>query len=176
MATCQLNVRVEVALARRLRQTAKAQHITPGVLVAQALELLLAGNSKSPAPALSTDSKPLLAALAALEQRVEALERGHAPEAQPAPKQGPLQWDGHPLPDRRLTPAEAEGLFTLPQVAEALGLGGGGSAITNWIAREARKLNGEVPLGAVYRGWRLRGKGLLPGGQKPGWLWEAAAG
>lgn len=104
-----------------------------------------------------------------------ALEQGQAeaqPPNAPVPAQARLQWDGQPLPDRRLTPAEAEGLATLPQVAEALGLGGGGSAITNWIARESRKRGGEVPLGAVYRGWRLRGKGLLPGGQKPGWLWE----
>lgn len=140
--------------------------------MAQALELLLAGNSKSPAPALSADSSALAEALAALEQRVGALERGQAPEA-PLKAPAPTPWDGQPLPDRRLTPAEAEGLVTLPQVTKALGLSGGGSAITNWIARESRKRGGEAPLGAVYRGWRLRGKGLLPGGQKPGWLWEA---
>ena len=148
-------------------------------MVAQALELLLVGNSKGSTPALSTDSKRLAAALAALEQRVALLEQASPPAPPPAL---PASFErvitaAHlgealPLPDRRLTPAEAAGLVTLPQVAEALGLSGGGSAITNWIAREARKRGGEVPLGAVYRGWRLRGKGLLPGGQKPGWLWE----
>jgi hypothetical protein len=31
-------------------------------------------------------------------------------------------------------------------------------------------------VGSIYRGHRLRGKGLLPGGQKPGWLWEQISG
>ena len=75
-----------------------------------------------------------------------------------------------PLPDRRLNPEESAGLVTLPELAEALGLAGG-SAVTNWIARETAKRAGD-PVGAVYRGHRLRGKGLLHRGQKPGWLFE----
>ena len=78
-----------------------------------------------------------------------------------------------PLPERRLSPDEAAGLVTLPELAQALGLAGG-SAVTNWIAREAAKRGGD-PVGAVYRGHRLRGKGLLPGAQKPGWLFERVA-
>jgi hypothetical protein len=78
-----------------------------------------------------------------------------------------------PLPKRRLTPDEAAGLVTLPELAAALGLAGG-SAVTNWIAREAAKRGGD-PVGAIYRGHRLRGKGLLPGAQKPGWLFERVA-
>lgn len=78
-----------------------------------------------------------------------------------------------PLPERRLTPDEAAGLVTLPELAAAVGLAGG-SAVTNWIAREAAKRSGD-PVGAVYRGHRLRGKGLLPGAQKPGWLFERVA-
>jgi hypothetical protein len=78
-----------------------------------------------------------------------------------------------PLPERRLSPDEAAGLVTLPELAESLGLAGG-SAVTNWIAREAAKRGGD-PVGAVYRGHRLRGKGLLPGAQKPGWLFERVA-
>jgi hypothetical protein len=79
-----------------------------------------------------------------------------------------------PLPERRLTPEEAEGLTTLPAVALELGLGGRGSSITNWISRAAKARGVDVPLGSVYRGWRLRGKALLPGGQKPGWLFDRA--
>jgi len=60
-------------------------------------------------------------------------------------------------------------LITTPAVGDALGLGSH-SALTNWIAREAKK-NGSA-VGLIYRGHRLRGKALLPGGQKPGWLWE----
>ena len=77
-----------------------------------------------------------------------------------------------PLPERRLTPAEAAGLLTTPEVGKALGLSSD-SALTNWIAREASKRDGSA-VGGIYRGHRLRGKALLPGGQKPGWLWEPA--
>ena len=66
MATTQLNCRVDVLLAKRLRQAATARHTTTGALVAQAIEALLAGNSASPTPPPS--------ALAALEQRVARLE------------------------------------------------------------------------------------------------------
>jgi hypothetical protein len=79
---------------------------------------------------------------------------------------------GEPLPERRLTAAEAAGLLTTPEVGTALGLGSH-SALTNWIAREAKK-NGSA-VGGIYHGHRLRGKGLLPGAQKPGWLWEVVA-
>lgn len=144
----------------------------PGALVAQAIEALLDGPSAPQTPALSAASPDLSAALAALEQRVQALEQA-SPAALPERVVANAQLgEVVPLPDRRLTPDEAEGLVPLPQVADELGLGGGGSAITNWIAREARSRGGDVPLGAVYRGWRLRGKGLLPGGQKPGWLFD----
>jgi hypothetical protein len=74
--------------------------------------------------------------------------------------------DAPPLPERRLTVEEAHGLITLQQVVTELQLAGG-SAVTNWIARQ----KGEH-VGRVYKGYRLRGKGLLPGAQKPGWLWE----
>jgi hypothetical protein len=79
---------------------------------------------------------------------------------------------GEPLPERRLTAAEAAGLLTTPELAKALGLRSD-SAPTNWIAREAKK-NGSA-VGSIYRRHRLRGMGLLPGGQRPGWLWEQLA-
>jgi plasmid stability protein len=107
------------------------------------LEIIGAGHLHPPAPA------------AASPERVSL-------QAQPGE---PL-----PLPERRLTPAEAAGLLTTPEVGKALGLSSD-SALTNWIAREASKRGGSA-VGGIYRGHRLRGKGLLPGGQKPGWLWE----
>ena len=157
MATVQFNCRIEQDLANRLKQAATARQQTLGTLVAQGIELLLA----------------------ALAKRLEAQE-AERPAARPAsPKQGaaapPDQQAAAPqageaeLPQRRLTPAEAAGLLTTPQLAAALGLGSH-SALTNWIARQA-KINGSA-VGSIYRGHRLRGKGLLPGGQKPGWLWE----
>jgi hypothetical protein len=96
------------------------------------------------------------------------------PPADPEPaspeRVNPAARSGDALPQRRLTPSEAAGLLTTPQVGEALGLSSD-SALTNWIAREASKRGGSA-VGGIYRGHRLRGKGLLPGGQKPGWLWE----
>ena len=104
-----------------------------------------------------------------MERRLDALE-APAPASRvslPAQPAEPL-----PLPERRLTAAEAAALLTTPELAKALGLGSH-SALTNWIAREAKK-NGSA-VGSIYRGHRLRGKGLLPGGQNPGWLWEQLA-
>lgn len=109
--------------------------------------------------------------LDAVERRLDALEVP-APARAASPQQVRLPAQpGEPLPDRRLTAAEATGLLTTPEVGAALGLSSD-SALTNWIARQA-KINGSA-VGSIYRGHRLRGKGLLPGGQKPGWLWEQA--
>jgi hypothetical protein len=85
----------------------------------------------------------------------------------------PAPLDQPPLPERRLTPDEAAGLLTGAEVIEALGLAHG-SALTNWIAREAGKRSGSA-VGGIYRGFRLRGKGLLPGMPQPAWLWERVA-
>ena len=109
--------------------------------------------------------------LDAVERRLDALEVPD-PARAASPKQVSLPakpGENLPLPERRLTAAEAAGLLTTPEVGAALDLGSH-SALTNWIARQA-KINGSA-VGSIYRGHRLRGKGLLPGGQKPGWLWE----
>lgn len=168
MATTQLNVRVPLALAEQLRQAAQLQGRGVGAVVVQALIAHLAPASSPASTPLAIDSPALAVQLAAIEQRLQILE-----QLSPVPEQPlSLALEALPLPERRLTAAEAEGLLPLPQVVEQLGLSGGGSAVTNWIARETVKNSGNVPLGAVYRGWRLRGKGLLPGGQKAGWLFD----
>jgi len=164
MATTQLNCRVPVALANRLREAATARHTTTGALVAQAIEALLASDSASPTTAFSESSAALAVQLAVIEQRLQILE-----QLSPVPEQPlSLSSEALPLPERRLTAAEAEGLLTTPAVAKALGLASP-SALTNWIGRQQG--NG---IGAVYRGYRLRGKGLLPAGMSAGWLWQAA--
>lgn len=146
----------------------------------QALTAHLAADSSHPPGALAADSSGLAEQLAAIEQRLLALEQAQMPSPNPvavasapvlAPPIDPL---GQGLPDRRLTAAEADGVMTLPEVAKLLGLGGGGSAITNWIGKEARKNDGTPPIGATYRGgFQLLGKGLLPNGLKAGWLFRA---
>ncbi len=187
MATVQFNCRIEQQLANRLKQAATERQQTLGTLVAQGIELLLAAPSSQAPEQLALDSNEIASQLAALSKRLEALE-AERPAARPAPpkqgtasppKQGaapsPDQQEATPqageaeLPQRRLTPAEAADLLTTPAVGDALGLGSH-SALTNWIAREAKKHGSAV--GLIYRGHRLRGKALLPGGQKPGWLWE----
>jgi len=129
-----------------------------------------------PAPRPDLDQR-----LDAVERRLDALE-APTPARPASPRQvtaapperlvaAPQAGDAE-LPQRRLTAAEAAGLLTTPEVGAALGLSSD-SALTNWIAREAKK-NGSA-VGSIYRGHRLRGKGLLPGGQKPGWLWSPAS-
>ena len=135
-------------------------------LLLQWIEAGLAGQLATPSPPAST---ALEARLEAVERRLDAMGAMGALEA-PSP---PVALAAAvPLPDRRLTAAESDGVMTLPEVAKLLGLGGS-SAITNWIARGVRK-DGGPPIGAVYRGgFQLLGKGLLPNGLKAGWLFRA---
>lgn len=119
-----------------------------GAVVVQALIAHLAPASSPASTPLAIDSPALAVQLAAIEQRLQILEQLSPALEQPLS----LSSEALPLPERRLTAAEAEGLLPLPQVVEQLGLSGGGSAVTNWIARETIKNAGNVPLGAVYRG------------------------
>lgn len=167
MATCQLNVRVEVGLARRLRQAAKAQHTTPGALVAQALELLLAGNSKGPAPALAADSKALGAALAALEQRVGALEQQHTPRPALTPK---AKAEPQPVAEPRLPIDDPARGITTAELAERTGTNR--AAWNNWAGAPGRI--GEVRNHPQAGAWRLLGKAAPPTGGPERWLWEPA--
>lgn len=121
----------------------------------------------TPAPRSAERVEPLRVPLG--RGQLEIISANHLrPPAEPEPASSE-RVNPAALPQRRLTPAEAAGLLTTPQVGDALGLSSD-SALTNWIRREADKRGSAV--GGIYRGHRLRGKGLLPGGQKPGWLWE----
>ena len=162
----QLAINCPAPLLERLRAAAVERGATISSLVLAWVEAGLdAGlDASRPVPRPGLDQR-----LDAVERRLDALEvPAPARAASPQPVSLAVQ-SGEPLPDRRLTPAEATGLLTTPEVGAALGLSSD-SALTNWIAREAKK-NGSA-VGGIYRGHRLRGKGLLPGGQKPGWLWE----
>ena len=189
----QLAIQAPPELLERLRAAAAVQRRTVTGLVIEWIEAGLSG--ALPAAGAGPAGADLLERVAALEAAVGELQRRPAsPErVTAAPRSGeplrppldqlplipepaspewvnPAALSGDALPQRRLTPAEAAGLLTTPEVGEALGLASD-SALTNWIAREASKRGGSA-VGGIYRGHRLRGKGLLPGGQKPGWLWE----
>jgi hypothetical protein len=69
--TAQLNVRVDLQLAARLRQRARELHSSPGALVAQALEQFLDGNHQQGGDPVNGD---LASRLEELEARVASLE------------------------------------------------------------------------------------------------------
>jgi hypothetical protein len=200
-AGAQLAINASPVLLERLRAAALARRQTVTAVVVEAIEAALSGAlPAAAAPAAGAQLLERVAALEAAvaqlqrpasPERVKAAPRsGDAlgpgqleiigarhlrppePEAASPERVEPIAQTGEPepLPVRRLTPAEAAGLLTTPEVGQALGLASD-SALTNWIAREAAKRGGTA-VGGIYRGHRLRGKGLLPGGQKPGWLWE----
>ena len=200
-AGAQLAINAPPELLERLRAAAAARRQTVTAVVVEAIEAALSGGLQAAAaPAAGAQLLERVAALeaaVALLQRPASPERVKAaprsgdalgpgqleiigarhlsppePEAASPEQVEPIARTGEPepLPVRRLTPAEAAGLLTTPEVGQALGLASD-SALTNWIAREAAKRGGTA-VGGIYRGHRLRGKGLLPGGQKPGWLWE----
>ena len=174
MALDQINLKLPPAVADRWRAAAAAE----GLSVRDWLLAQLEGPGGRGAPA---GGDPLADRVAQLERTTAELAAAVAqlrgPAAAPrSPRPDPVavaQLEGvAPLPERRLTPDEAAGLLPLRELAEALGVVP--SALTNWAAREAGKRAGN-PAGAVYRGHRLRGKGLLPGAQKPGWLFDRVA-
>ncbi len=173
----QLSFELPPELFERLRAHAAAERRTMAGLLRRWIEAGLAG-------ALEPSTEPS-AALVGLANRVETLEREVAQlqagalrvprrdrVAPPSPDRViPAQPGEHaPLPERRLTPDEAVGLLTTPEVSQALGLASD-SAITNWIRRQTAKRGGSA-VGATYRGHRLRGMAQLPGASRPGWLWE----
>lgn len=159
----QLVVQLPPDLLARVRAAAAAQDRTITTVVTGWIE---AGLTSTAAPVDPADSRRLLDRIEALEAAVRRLESSPIP----APVVAHAVLDASPslppLPDRRLTAAEAEGLLTLPDVAAALGLASQ-SSLTNWIRRQ----NGDA-VGRCFRGFRLLGKGLLPGAQQPGWLWQ----
>jgi len=175
----QLAINCPAPLLERLRAAATERGTTVTTLVLAWVEAGLDAGLDAPRSGLDQRLDPSRPAprpdldqrLDAVERRLDALEvPAPAKPASPNRVSLPAQpGEPLPLPERRLTAAEAAGLLTTPEVGTALGLGSH-SALTNWIAREAKK-NGSA-VGCIYRGHRLRGKGLLPGGQKPGWLWE----
>jgi hypothetical protein len=149
VAKIQLNLKMPPELVARLREEAAAEGITLTALAERRL-------SGSYPAAISQLPDPVADRLAALEERVVALEA-----------------DRSPRPSRRgeelLVPIEAEQAepgtrLTTAELAELLGLTR--NALNNWVARNQP--------GAERDGWRLVGRGrALTGGGSP-WLWERA--
>ena len=156
----QLAINCPAPLLERLRAAAAERGTTVTTLVLAWVEAGLDAprsgldqrlDPSRPAPRPDLDQR-----LDAVERRLDALE-APAPARPASPRQGTaapperLMAATHAgdaeLPQRRLTAAEAAGLLTTPEVGTALGLGSH-SALTNWIAREAKK-NGSA-VGSIY--------------------------
>ena len=145
----QCNLKLQPELVARLREEAAAEGITLTALA----ERRLAGDYPAATPQLSN---PVADRLAALEDRVTALEV-----------------DRSPRPSRRgrelLVPIEAEQAepgtrLTTPELADLLGVGR--SALNNWAGRNQP--------GAERDGWRLVGQTRTAAGGPPRWVWERA--
>ena len=172
MATTQLNCRVEVLLAKRLREAAAARHTTTGALVAQAIEALLAGNSASPAPPPS--------ALAALEQRVAKLEAianrdiitvKNNDESRVA--------DSHSKRDDNIIPfaidkpahdniMNGQGLTTAELAIQT------GTNKAAWNTWASKATIGDTRHHPQAGSWRLLGKAAPASGGPERWMWEPA--
>lgn len=149
MAKIQLNLKMPPELVARLREEAAAEGITLTALA----ERRLSGGYPA---AISQLPDPIADRLAALEERVVALEA-----------------DRSPRPSRRgeelLVPIEAEQAepgtrLTTAELAELLGVGR--NALNNWIARNQP--------GAERNGWRLVERIRPAAGGPPQWTWECA--
>jgi hypothetical protein len=183
VALQQLNLKVPPAALDHWRAQAAAEGLSVRDWLLARLGPAAAG---PPAPDLLADRVALLerttAELAAALAQLQRFGPAAAPRSPgPDPVEVPLgvaplppPAELPPLPSRRLTVEEAQGLLTTPEVSQALGLASD-SAITNWIRRQTAKRGGSA-VGATYRGHRLRGMAQLPGASRPGWLWERLPG
>ncbi len=169
MATVQLNVRVDSALAAALKTEAKRRHAKPGALVAQALEQFL-GNASNASAALAAPSKEWQAPLAALEARVAKLEAKPAATPPPAAKAPPERAKPAPLMEPAKIPQASDGTITTADLATATGTNR--KAWNNWArdknAGAIRKMGPEVG------NWRYLGKAPSEMGGPERGLWERA--
>ena len=175
MATTQLNCRVEVLLAKRLREAATARHTTTGALVAQAIEALLAGNSASPAPPPS--------ALAALEARVAKLEANqgsdHTLKNNNESRGDKITSTGLPYNDKagKSQPTTQEGVIiitpsqSLTTAELAIQTSTNKAAWNNWASKAAI---GDIRHHPQAGSWRLLGKAAQASGGPERWMWEPA--
>jgi hypothetical protein len=172
MATTQLNCRVEVLLAKRLREAATARHTTTGALVAQAIEALLAGNSASPAPPPS--------ALAALEARVAKLEAANQGSIRTLKNNDESRCDNatstksQPVHDNIMDGQGPDIVRTsqgLTTAELAIQTGTNKAAWNNWASKAAI---GDIRHHPQAGSWRLLGKAAPASGGPERWMWEPA--
>ncbi len=153
MASVQLNCRVSEALAAKVRAEAERRQKPVGMLVSEALEALLATDSKP----LSGDSK-MADRLADLEGRVRSLEAGitQKDEQQPTKEEAP-------------TPEMVPETLTTSELASATGTNRAG-----WVNWAQGKESGAVRAHRTAGRWRLMGKAPTDAGGPARLMWEKA--
>jgi hypothetical protein len=147
MERVQLNIRLPVPLVAELKTKAQQQGITLTALVEQRL----AGDSKPASSDLATQ-------LAAIEQRLVALEGGSPSRAAPIPQEGDA-----PL----LQPLPVGDGITTTELALKTGTNRGGW--NNWAKPERI---GQVRHHPQAGSWKLIGKAATAIGGPERWLWR----
>jgi hypothetical protein len=153
MASVQLNCRVPEELAAKVRAEAERRRQPIGMLVSDALEALLATDSKP----IAGDSK-LADRLADLEGRVRSLEAGitQKNEQQPTKEEAP-------------TPEVVSGALTTSELAAATSTNRAG-----WVNWAQGKDQGAVRAHRTAGRWRLMGKASTDAGGPARLIWEKA--
>ena len=153
MASVQLNCRVPEALAAKVRAEAARRRQTVGALVSEALEALLAADSKP----LASDNG-MADRVADLESRVRSLEAGITQKNEQQPPK-----------EERPTPELAPETPTTSELAAATGTNRAG-----WVNWAQGKDQGAVRAHRTAGRWRLMGKAPTDAGGPARLMWEKA--
>ena len=151
MARVQLNCRIPEALAAKVRAEAERRQQPVGVLVSEALEALLATDSKP----IAGDSK-MADRVADLESRVRSLEAGITQKNEQQPTK-----EGAQAPER------VSGTLTTSELATATGTNRAG-----WVNWAQGKESGAVRAHSTAGRWRLMGKAATDAGGPARLIWE----
>jgi len=153
MASVQLNCRVPEALAAKVRAEAERRRQPIGMLVSDALETLLAADSKP----IAGDSK-LADRLADLEGRVRSLEAGITQKD-----------EQHPTKEGAPTLEMVSRAITTSELAAATSTNRAG-----WVNWAQGKESGAVRTHKTAGHWRLMGKAATDAGGPARLMWEKA--
>jgi hypothetical protein len=192
----QLNVRLDAALARQLKQEAQEQGRTVGGIVALALEAWLAKASSVVAGASSSPDQQALAALEARVAKLEAANKGvnHTLKNQADnvslknndeinrdnitvknnDKNKPVPQVICEGPDNVRTSRGSDNITTsegLTTAELAIQTSTNKGAWNTWASKASP---GDIRHHAQAGSWRLLGKAALASGGPPRWMWEQA--
>lgn len=166
MARSQLAINCPAPLLERLRAEAQRQQVTATSLVLAWIQAGLDGRLGASRPAPSSD---LDQRLAALEQRLDALERSPERGRPPSPKRvsAPSPEKVRPPSPERAIPLAGEAITT-GELADRLQMKRGS-------LNERLRRAGGAAIGLELDGWRIVGKTKPARGGPAQWVWLPAA-